>query len=522
MLKKVCGIMAVIMALTVAMTGCNDKKPAGVDGQTLIRWAGISTQPVEKDSGVQKYLEEKFDVKLDIISITSNYDQKLGAMIASGDIPDVFFAGEPQFWQPLVDQGVLAEVSKADIEKFAPRHYEHVNNYDERIWFVSGYKDKNWAVPKTAGIEYNTSAIWRKDWLTKLGIEKIPETLDEFEEAFVKMRFSDPDGNGVQDTYGVSGFGGHTVRQFDNIFGAFGVMPGQWRVTDGRVVNGTVTDEARRALELLNKWYSMGIIDPEFITDDTSTLPKKFESGKLGVYFASVANYHPEMPVGKQALDIWSKIDPSAEFEFGSLPVGENGEQGDWLWGPRGNFVVFGKQLANDNEKMGKILSMLDEIAFSEEVAMRVVWGEQGVTFDYNDSDIGQKSGLKYLSPYDMDVNERAKAGVGLNGFFNLLQPSGGWAAREIVEKYQPEAYTEVCERLTNIKQRRDELLRLYLPSSASYSANLDRLKTSSYSKFITGELGLDKWDDFVSEWLSAGGKALTEEAQLFYDDNFN
>ncbi|MFQ9074388.1 MAG: hypothetical protein ACLR5J_01780 [Lachnospiraceae bacterium] len=36
-----------------------------------------------------------------------------------------------------------------------------------------------------------------------MGIDKVPETLDEFETAIYAMTF-DPDGNGKNDTYGLS------------------------------------------------------------------------------------------------------------------------------------------------------------------------------------------------------------------------------------------------------------------------------------------------------------------------------
>ena len=44
--------------------------------------------------------------------------------------------------------------------------------------------------------KYHIASVWRDDWLKKVGIDKIPETLDEAETAFYKFRNDDPDGNG--------------------------------------------------------------------------------------------------------------------------------------------------------------------------------------------------------------------------------------------------------------------------------------------------------------------------------------
>ena len=49
-----------------------------------------------------------------------------------------------------------------------------------------------------------TVLVWRKDWLEKVGIEKIPSTIEEFETAIRAFKEQDPDGNGKNDTFGFS------------------------------------------------------------------------------------------------------------------------------------------------------------------------------------------------------------------------------------------------------------------------------------------------------------------------------
>ncbi|HIU48197.1 MAG TPA: hypothetical protein IAB04_02410 [Candidatus Avimonoglobus intestinipullorum] len=55
-----------------------------------------------------------------------------------------------------------------------------------------------------------------------MGITEVPETLEEYEEAFDKIVNNDPDQNGQKDTYAISGIGGNYYRQFDWVFGAYG------------------------------------------------------------------------------------------------------------------------------------------------------------------------------------------------------------------------------------------------------------------------------------------------------------
>ena len=521
-LLKSIGFAAGLLAVTAGLAGCGGEQQES-DNNT-ITWMGTSAQAVEKDSPTEQFIEEKFGVNLEIYSVTTNYYEKLSTMLASGEVPDVMFMGDPQNWQPLVDQGFLAEIPKETIEKYAPNHYQAVEESDPRIWAISTYKDANWTVPKIMGDEYGTVMIWRKDWLNALGIEKVPETLEEFEAAFTKMRNEDPDGNGQKDTYGLTGCGGATQRQFDEIFGAFGVMPGQWTVENDKVINGTTSDKAREALELLHTWYEKELIDPEMITDDQGAMSDKFYAGRIGSYHAGIGNVSKSSTGGQRNINNFNNAHPDKNWDdtvcVGSLPTGPNGDSGDWLWGPRSNFIVFGEQLEDNEEKLGKILNILDTINFDEETALRVVFGEQGRTYDYVDPAVGAASGFTYLPPYDTDSNARATEGIGQNGFFNMLAPSSAWADQSIVDKYTNQEFAAEQEKYADKEHYKDQLMRPYLPSAARYQADLDKMKTTWYSNFITGAKDLSEWDSFVSEYQAAGGSQLEQEAQEFYEQN--
>lgn len=199
--------LVLMMVLSILVTGCGTKNGKVEDEKTsveqtsqgeqtsqvsekkyTIKWVGTSADrsPVEKDTPTEQYLEQRFNVEIEAFSF-SNFENQLAAMIASGNIPDVMFSFEPQYWQPLVDQGVLAEVTEDVIRKNAPNAAKLIDETDPRIWAITKYKGKNWAVPKVVGTEFNTVAVWRKDWLDNLGITKIPETIEEYEMAFDKI-----------------------------------------------------------------------------------------------------------------------------------------------------------------------------------------------------------------------------------------------------------------------------------------------------------------------------------------------
>ncbi|MCK9479236.1 MAG: extracellular solute-binding protein [Firmicutes bacterium] len=517
MFKRFLYIVLTVSFASTLLFGCGGKENLG--SPDVIKWVGTPNMPVESNSMVQKFIEDKYNVQLEVKSITIDYYQKLGADIAGGDVPDVMFINEPQNWQPLVDQGLLAEIDQDFLKDYAPRHYAAIEQVDKTIWAAGMYKDALYAVPKIMGNEYNTVMVWRGDWLDNLGIKQIPDTIDEFEYSFRKFRYDDPDGNGKKDTYGLTGMGGSAQRQFDEIFGAYGIMPGQWKVVGDKVCNSTTMDAAKDVIALLNQWYKEELIDPEMITDKQDNVVEKLEQGRIGAIHTALSNVSMNHPQGRSKFESMKKTNPNSVIEqrVGKLPAGPSGQRGDWLWGPRSNFIVFGSHLKNDAEKMSKILEILDDINYDEETALKVVFGDRGRTYDYIDPEIGAASGVKYLPPFDTDKNARAKEGIGQQGFFNMLAPVSDWAAIDVANKYANADFKKENEELAYWGSYQDDLMRPQLPSSIRFQGDLDKLKTTAYSEFITGVRSIDSWDAFVNEYMDKGGAILEQEAQEYY-----
>ncbi len=57
-----------------------------------------------------------------------------------------------------------------------------------------------------------------------------------------------------------------------------------WMLQDGHLVNGSIQPGMKDALVFLNKMYTDGLIDPEFVTDD----PKRWQQKVKAVYLAQV------------------------------------------------------------------------------------------------------------------------------------------------------------------------------------------------------------------------------------------
>ena len=131
--------------------------------------------------------------------------------------------------------------------------------------------------------------LWiRKDWLDNLGLA-VPTTLDELEDCLYKFTFDDPDGNGVDDTYGWNG-DGYDYRTFWPWIQGSGDGNGRMdflRLEDGSYIYGPTTDDCKEWLGRVAKLYADGVIDPSIITD--TDRDEEMANGGFGATYSWVS-----------------------------------------------------------------------------------------------------------------------------------------------------------------------------------------------------------------------------------------
>lgn len=467
-----------------------------------ISWMPLPSN-AQENSYAQQYIEKKFNVKLKAhLSPNTGYTDKQRILLTSSDIPDIFYVGESQNLFKYASQGLLAEVPMDSIKKYAPDTYNMLNKNAPQSWYYSNYTGKNYGLPTVYYLgKYNAKQVWREDLLKKAGVAKIPETLDEFEAAFAALKKI-----GV---YGMSTIGNSYYAQFHTIFGAFGVMPMQWMLKDGKVVNGAVQPEAKQALTLLADWFKKGYIDPEFVTG--KDLEVKFVNGKFAfsdsTSFISTDKTNPNSYASK-AL----KIDPNSSVVFGPLPKGPGGQHG-WAWGTTGHIWAFGKQVANQPEKLAKILTILNAIQNDEETNLAMTWGEKGKHYDLADPAKGVEGGLKRLPPYDDEAKLQTEGLFDSLGLTTVFADQGNPALFEKYSNKEASRQRAIYDGAVSDMFGKPDVL----PSSGKYWGDLSKLKIDTYAGIVFGNKPVSAFDDFVKQWNSMGGAELEKEANDLY-----
>jgi putative aldouronate transport system substrate-binding protein len=511
---KVKKLLAAVVIGTLSMTlftACNKDKPSNTDNG-VISWSYFTDYPMPEGAEVKKKIEEKFNVKINVIQFTGdNYMAALNLKLASNDAPDVFKVNTYDNLKKYAQQGVIAEVPLDTIKQYAPNLWAYVEKNDKDAPIFTNVDGKNYGFPTVwpLGPNCRTMAI-RTDWLENLGLE-IPTTLEELEKVLYAFRNDDPDKNGQKDTYGMSSYDYGASLNFSPIFGAFNAYPENFMVDkDGKLQYGSIVPEAKEALQLLNKWYKDEIIDPSWFVDKSDVFVQKWVSGKFGVIPDTF--WWSSGPAEKYFSGRWHdpviQANSKAKIETIAPPKGPNGYQGmaQRTAANTVEVIAFSKKLEKKPEVLKKFLQVQDTLQSDPYWAVLIYDGEEGVTFKRNPN-----GGVTYIAPYD---KKEKRDEYGANGCFSMAPNYDIYdtATKDInwIRKEQAKAIGKV-----------DAIKNYPLEGWVKNRVRLKEIESKAYANFITGKRPLSEYDKFVEEWLSAGGKEVIEEARQVYEKHF-
>jgi len=516
------------VALVTTIAGCSSKNEGGASPsaspgasasaptkapEQKLKLKLFSTTPekVVPNGYALHLLKEKFNVDIEIVPRKNEtYLQNIQLGIASGDFPDTFEGLDFINYDKLVDQGVLAELPPALLEQYAPKYMQWLKSeLGDNPFLYTMRNGKNYSLPVlwTLGSKRNVFGI-RQDWLEKVGIKKVPETLDEVEAAMVKFRNDDPDGNGKKDTYGMTGKLDKVSDFFSPVFGAFGLYPGIFTEKDGKVVRGEVEPAAKEALTVLNRWYKEGLIDPEFVINKGTNVDDKVLSEKVGIVWNSWWAFIPAEAFSAGVYyDKLVAKNPNAKWAITSGPKGPKGEFGISQTNPViSTGLLFSKKMEKEPEKMIKYLQLTEASGFDMSLYEKLRYGELNKTYQKTNGDI------EWIPPYDKE-EERIKFGISYFSApqdydYNLLAP------------YMTKSKYMTLRKETESKAsgKYDILFPIQRPVLAEYQDRLEQFAKKNLVDFITDKRPLGEFDKYVEEWKQLGGDKVMAEAQTKYD----
>ncbi len=321
-------IVAAILLMTVWSSAFAVYDPE-TDGVSV--WDGEITTITVTDRlpGIQlennpilKELEKRIGVRLEISVLdAAQYNSLIASQIAAGDIPDMFYLWDNSSnvnFQKWAQEGLIWNLE--ELEDKIPNAFTWLNASDLAYGRVPSLDNGLYGLPRMQ--QLTPDAIpYRGDWLEKLGLD-IPVTPEDLFEYCVAVSTQDPDGNGVDDTWGLfitqlGDKGGGLIDK--NIREGFGIEP--------ETVAYKVIPAQEGFMDLMDFYhdlYAAGGIYPEFyLESDIYADQEAFRAGKVGTMFKTTSLDHT-MPYRSNAAEAFYQNNPDGEVVAG-YPLQPNG-----------------------------------------------------------------------------------------------------------------------------------------------------------------------------------------------------
>jgi putative aldouronate transport system substrate-binding protein len=524
--------LAVMMAMTIALTGCSDAgsgstkstaDPATKSSETESGATGwnatgfpIVNEPTSlrvfgckdanhtpwKDIVIFKEYEKMTNMQMKYEETPQQgCAEKKNLLFASNELPDIFLrAGLTNTDLALhgMQEKVLVPLEDL-IDAHAPNLKKLFEEYPDARQSVTAPDGHIYALPmmRVLGSE-RSEKIWiNETWLKKLNLEK-PANPDELKTVLRAFRDQDPNGNGKQDEIALG------LRDMGMVFNVF---TGSWgldkqlgyniNIENDKVDIWVEDDRFKEVLMFLNEMYEEKILWADFYKRDIPNWRSNLSQALFGMFFIQASD--PFVNVQDQFTGMAPIVGPHGDQQHSAAsPVGS----------PNGTFAI-----TNANKHPEASIRWVDYF-YGEQGSLFARFGVEGQTYTMqggkavlNDSVLNDSRGLMAAMG---EINL-----VPGGGFPHLItEQSGGPTNNEKVRELQSYIEDYIPDQILGAPIFDKETSETILP----IKADIDKFVEESAAKFILGELSFDTWDDYVKTLNQMGIDQLEEAYQKAYD----
>lgn len=496
--QKFTALVTTLSLLSTFTYGCSSKQESQAHGDTQqvskeaqantplkVTMSNVyfTTEPPKSDSEFMKKFEELTHTRLEMTWIPNPaLGDKLTAMIAGNDLPQIFFVNEKS---PVVVNSIRSGM----FWEIGPllKQYPNLSKLPEISLQNTSVDGKIYAIPKLRELARD-GIVFRKDWLDNLGLKE-PKTLDELLKVLKAFTENDPDKNGKNDTYGFASKG-PVPTGFKHFMMYYGGS-NEWEIKDGKFVPDFMTQPYIEVMKLYRQMYQDKWFNQDFavLTDSTTLINK----GKAGVYFNVLDD------VSSRFTEL-QKSDPKAVLDVIGPIEGKNGKRIQAGSGYNGMYL-FPKTSIKTEADLKQILARLDKFA-DPAVQDLLAWGIEGKHFKlengmpvriddkvWNDEIWAPYNQLRY------DRGESAKKGeesAVIKKYKQLQNDDAKYAVPRPIDPFNSDTMN-------------------------SQGKQLSKLIDDARVKFIMGQLDEAGFNKVVDQWLKEGGSKVIEEYSADY-----
>lgn len=447
-----------------------------------------------KDMLVMQRYEEMTNIHMDFQEVPADgFAENKQLLFASNELPDVFLRSslnQNEVSTYGVGSGQLMPLDDL-IAEYAPNLTKIFEENPAMRTACMAADGHIYTIPFI-----NLSATGKMDfkqwinvkWLEAVGKE-VPATIEEFKDVLIAFRDGDPNGNGEKDeiplgirepssVYALGGpWGlGHQLRDTYDIDG------------EGKIHNWLCDDNFKEYLMFLNDLYQEGLLWQEYYKNDRSA----WRSNLSGEMFGAM--YMPYSDVFLNCEQDYSGYEPL---------IGPTGEK-YWPDGMTG--VETGTYaLSNTCSDPAAAIRWVDYF-FSEEGGLFFAFGEEGTTY-YKD-----ENGRPVFNDEILNAEEGFMTALGK---INMV-PGGGFPCLRVdltdgvvASQRTKEAAAFLAPYLDEVYYAKPAVSAEDTDRVVAIEQDLNTYRDEAVTKFIIGEWGFDKWEEYCQTLEQIGIRDL-------------
>ncbi|MCU6710557.1 extracellular solute-binding protein [Paenibacillus sp. J5C_2022] len=321
---------------------------------------------------VRAAIEEEFEVQLTVTAMEEGdeYNTTIASLLAANDPPDMWLNISPDGGAKYTLDNVLADMTYYVTPETMPNYFRYWMNEMELREYQVHNKFARAPIPYD-NQSYRAYYI-RQDWLQKLGL-KVPATYEEYVDTLRAFTYDDPDGNGIDDTYGftTAGNGVGLSQQWPEFIKHGLIYPAYFK--DDRLIDMGMDERVGAVIEDILHVMEEGVVDPDWFLNKGDQHVDKAVQGRVGVILGDTADFaYDSNPDSLQSRS--RAVNPDADWvpfnPFGSRPLRTEAAPGF-------PFVFSNNAAGLHPEKLKRTARILDWLA-GEEGFLLTHYGVEG------------------------------------------------------------------------------------------------------------------------------------------------
>lgn len=475
------------------------------------------------DNAVYDLWEETVGIKPvnKVETSMAGFEQQVKLAIASDDLPDVIAASAAEF-EEMIRNDMLVDLKPYIDQYMDPAIRESMMAFDGALFAPVTRGEAIYGLPSTSNVEGSLRTMWiRKDWLDAVGRD-VPTTMEEVLELAVAFTNEDPDGNGVDDTWGLpidKDVTTSLLNTYEIVANACGYYPTRM-IDDGEggITYGSLDPGLKDILADLQELYGMGAIDPEFSAKDFMQADEGIGAGRYGLWLGV----------------FWKPVDPGMQTTYqegvewitAPIPSCESEEEyRPFVAFPVTAYYGVRKDFEHPEAIIVAVNSYLDYEGLSKPDSFRKKFLELGNQGDFQGIPLNNWGPFQWQDPLFFNSSPVVKA---LNDpdfdpdnpqYQVHMQAYSILSGISEPEPWQQVQFGDIFINSIGVHEgypTENYVFSGYFGAPTEtmqqQGAILGDLEAETIINIITGNLEVDEYDTFIQEYLDLGGEQILEE----------